>query len=93
VNFIGHGLSMTPGITQSHKGGVPTNTTSQSEGEKGKEESKVALGIAAQIAELIGSYGLRLGEVIAGGLLILFGLVTLTKGNGGGGTKVVPLPV
>lgn len=37
--------------------------------------------LGGQFAELIEDYGLRLGEVLAGAALILFGLVTIAKGS------------
>jgi hypothetical protein len=42
------------------------------------------------IKELVGTYGLRLGELLAGAALILFGLATLAKGAG---AKAPSLPV
>jgi len=51
---------------------------------------KAVPSILGEIAELIKAYGPRLLEVIAGGLLIMFGLVTLAKG---GKAPDLPVPV
>jgi hypothetical protein len=42
---------------------------------------KAVPSIGLEIGNLIKEYGLRLGEVLAGAALILFGLVTLAKGS------------
>jgi hypothetical protein len=50
--------------------------------------------IVTEVGELIKSYGIRLLEIIAGGILILFGLVTLARGGQPPNMpKAVPVPI
>lgn len=65
-------------------GGVNIGTTpgSATEAEHVAENPLGALGtIGKEIVKLIKLYGLRLGEVLAGAALILFGLATLARGG------------
>lgn len=59
-----------------------------------EEAEHLPSGILGELESLVNAYGLRLGEILAGAVLILFGLATLAKG---GQTpdlpKAVPVPV
>jgi hypothetical protein len=62
-----------------------------------KEVAKAVSGTAELFEDLTNpKTWIRVAEVLAGGALILFGLVTLAKataGGGGAGAHVVPVPV
>lgn len=69
------------------------------EGEQGAEHAAAAAahqlsGLAGELGKLVQTYGLRLLEILAGGALVLFALVTLAKGGEPPkAPKVVPVPV
>jgi hypothetical protein len=76
----------THGTGTPQKGGgdlhIGTTPGSATEAEGAAEHPLGVLGsIGKEIVKLINLYGLRLGEILAGAALILFGLATLAKGG------------
>jgi hypothetical protein len=67
----------------------------EQKGVEGAEKAPGAIGnpILEALTALVGTYGLRLGEVLAGAALVLFGLVTLANGGKAPKPGVVPVPV
>jgi hypothetical protein len=76
--------STAAGLVAGHKG--------EEVGEELGNKAKSALvePIAKALGELVKGYGLRLGEILAGAALILFGLATVAKG---GTPPKVPRPL
>lgn len=73
--------------------GVPTSHHETSAGEKGEEEAKKAIpNWVGGFTELLKAYALRLLEIVAGGLLVGFGLVTIVRGRPPSIPRPVPVP-
>lgn len=78
---------------ETHKTNPTTHVTENGQTKTVTEDTESAISkgvpsIAGEIAKLIGAYGLRLGEILAGAALILFGLVTIAKGSAPSPTKL-----
>lgn len=74
--------------------GTPKSAHETSAGEKGEEEAEKAIpNWVGGFTELIKAYALRLIEILFGGALLMFGLVTLARGGRAPSLPpVVPVP-
>lgn len=91
------GLVHGPGPSTTKVNRNPQTGNLQSENVEGATEkagnalSDVGGAVFAAIAKIISTYGVRLLEIVAGGVLVLFGLATLAKGAPPKMPAVVPV--